>query len=156
MQAARFISPKKSRELIGKVTGLTSPHQGESLRRSLFVDGKTVSEVFPFKTIVLERYLLRPEETAHRRFTLGHEAGHIVAMRISPDSAACFHHSYDGQREYTAAELRERYTIGEWQANTISASLLMPVPIWKRFCWKREGAVPAAPGSDSFPSFFAR
>ena len=40
VQAARFISPKKSRELIGKVTGLISPHQGESLRRSLFVDGK--------------------------------------------------------------------------------------------------------------------
>ena len=40
VQAARFISPKKSRELIGKVTGLASPHQGESLRRSLFVDGK--------------------------------------------------------------------------------------------------------------------
>ena len=40
MQAARFISPKKSRELIGKVTGLINPHQGESLRRSLFVDGK--------------------------------------------------------------------------------------------------------------------
>lgn len=40
VQAARFIFPKKSRELIGKVTGLISPHQGESLRRSLFVDGK--------------------------------------------------------------------------------------------------------------------
>ena len=40
VQAARFISPKKSRELIEKVTGLTSPHQGEILRRSLFVDGK--------------------------------------------------------------------------------------------------------------------
>lgn len=40
VQAARFISPKKSRELIEKVTGLISPHQGESLRRSLFVDGK--------------------------------------------------------------------------------------------------------------------
>ena len=40
MQAARFISPKKSREPIGKVTGLISPHQGESLRRSLFVDDK--------------------------------------------------------------------------------------------------------------------
>ncbi len=102
-------------------------------------DGKTVSEVFPFKTIVLERYLLRPEETAHRRFTLGHEAGHIIAMRISPDSAACFHHSYDGQREYTAAELRERYTIGEWQANTISASLLMPVPIMKKALRKFNG-----------------
>lgn len=40
VQAARFISPKKSRELIEKVTGLTNPHQRESLRRSLFVDGK--------------------------------------------------------------------------------------------------------------------
>lgn len=44
VQAARFISPKKSRELIGKVTGLISPHQGESLRRSLFVDGKVKTD----------------------------------------------------------------------------------------------------------------
>lgn len=40
VQAAKFISPKKSKELIGKVTELASPYQGDELKRSLFVDGK--------------------------------------------------------------------------------------------------------------------
>ena len=40
VQAAKFISPKKSKELIGKVTELASPYQDTELKRSLFVDGK--------------------------------------------------------------------------------------------------------------------
>ena len=88
--------------------------------------GKPMSAVFPFKTIVLDRRLLILEESTHRRFTLAHEAGHIIAMRLNPDSAACFHHAHDLEREYTLKELQERYTISEWQANTIAASLLMP------------------------------
>ncbi len=40
VQAAKFISPKKSKELIGKVTELASPYQSDALKRSLFVDGK--------------------------------------------------------------------------------------------------------------------
>lgn len=40
VQAAKFISPKKSNELIGKVSALASPHQGTELKRCLFVDGK--------------------------------------------------------------------------------------------------------------------
>ena len=40
VQAARFISGKKSRELIEKRSALAGPHQSEELRRKLFVDGK--------------------------------------------------------------------------------------------------------------------
>lgn len=40
VQAAKFISPKKSVELIGKISALASPHQGDELKRNLFVDGK--------------------------------------------------------------------------------------------------------------------
>ena len=40
VQAAKFISPKKSKELIGKVTELASPYQSDTLKRSLFVDDK--------------------------------------------------------------------------------------------------------------------
>lgn len=40
VQAAKFISPKKSAELIGKVSALASPHQSIDLKRNLFVDGK--------------------------------------------------------------------------------------------------------------------
>ncbi len=100
---------------------------------------KVLAQVFPFKTIVLERRLLTPEESTHRRFTLAHEAGHVIAMRLSPDSAACFHHTHDQEREYTIRELRERYTISEWQANTFAASLLMPVPVMHKALRKFNG-----------------
>lgn len=40
VQAAKFISPRKSTELIGKVSALASPHQSAELKRNLFVDGK--------------------------------------------------------------------------------------------------------------------
>ena len=44
VQAAKFISPKKSMELIGKLSALTSPNQGDLLKRNLFVDGKAKTE----------------------------------------------------------------------------------------------------------------
>lgn len=76
VQAARFISPKKSRELIGKVTGLISPHQGESLRRSLFVDGKvkTGNEAVYYAVDILHTAIQQQKtvmfkyiDTPHRR-----------------------------------------------------------------------------------------
>ncbi len=94
-------------------------------------NGKVISVVIPFKTIVLDRYLLQPEEHTHRRFTLGHEAGHIISMQINPDSAACFHRTHDKERKYTLKEMQEMYNINEWQANTFSASLLMPRPVMR-------------------------
>lgn len=41
-----------------------------------------------------------------------------------------------GDRDFFGEEI---YTIGEWQANTISASLLMPVPIMKKALRKFNG-----------------
>lgn len=90
-------------------------------------NGKVKEIVYPRNTIVLDKYLLNPGEDNHRRFILGHEAGHILAGRINPDSPACFHHFNDRERtEYTMADMRERYSIYEWQANIIAAALLMP------------------------------
>lgn len=40
VQAAKFISSRKSVELIDKVSALASPHQAVELKRSLYVDGK--------------------------------------------------------------------------------------------------------------------
>lgn len=40
VRAAKFISPKKSRELVGKVSGLAGPYQGAALERELLVSGK--------------------------------------------------------------------------------------------------------------------
>lgn len=105
-------------------------------------NGQAVSMVLPFKTIVLDGYLLRPEEHTHRRFTLGHEAGHVISMRINPDSAACFHRTHDREREYTLRDIQEMYNMSEWQANTISASLLMPRPMMRDTLERFNGGKP--------------
>ncbi len=89
--------------------------------------GKEVqSVVFPRNTIVLDRFLLKPAEEYRRRFVLSHEIGHILANQINPESAACFHRTYDKERTYTISEMKSRYAMGEWQANAIGAALLMP------------------------------
>lgn len=90
-------------------------------------NGRPKETIYPRNTIVLDKYLLNPGEQYHRRFVLGHEAGHIIANRINPDNPACFHRFIDKARtEYTIGDLKDRYNINEWQANTIAASLLMP------------------------------
>ena len=43
VQAARFITPKKSKELIGKLSSLTSTYQAKELNRKLYVDGRVKS-----------------------------------------------------------------------------------------------------------------
>ncbi len=100
-------------------------------------NGKVKEVVYPRNTIVLDKYLLNPNEYNHRRFVLGHEAGHILAGRINPDSPACFHHFHDNERAYTFEDMKERYSIDEWQANILVAALLMPrflmVDALKRF-----------------------
>ncbi len=44
VEASRFISAKKSRELIGKLYGLTNEHQARELNRHLYVDGRVKSD----------------------------------------------------------------------------------------------------------------
>lgn len=98
---------------------------------SVHREGKIVQMVFPRNTVVLEKSLLEPSEQFRRRFTLAHEAGHMIAAKLDPEQAAGFQQVFDGEKLYTAEELRERFAIGEWQANTIAASLLMPTFLMK-------------------------
>jgi Zn-dependent peptidase ImmA (M78 family) len=98
-------------------------------KRSLRIrkNGRIKEVVYPRNTIVLDRYLLNSNEDSHRRFVLGHEAGHILVSRLDPDSPACFYHFTNRERkDYSIDDMRERYSINEWQANTIGAALLMP------------------------------
>ena len=60
----------------------------------------------------------------------------MIAAKLDPEKAAGFQRVYDGERLYTAEELRERFTIGEWQANTMAASLLMPTFLMKSLLHK--------------------
>ena len=71
---------------------------------SVHREGKTAQVVFPRNTIVLEKSLLEPSEQFRRRFTLAHEAGHMIAAKLDPEQAVGFQRVYDGERLYTAEE----------------------------------------------------
>ena len=61
----------------------------------VYRNGTATPIVFPKDTIVVERYLLKPEESSRKRFTLAHEAAHKVMERHVPMQNACFHSEYD-------------------------------------------------------------
>lgn len=90
--------------------------------------GKKQRIVFPNNTVVLDRYYLRQDNYATRRFVLGHEISHKILGRVAPEhNNGNYNSIFDSERIYDFDELREIYHICETQANQMSAALLMPV-----------------------------
>lgn len=90
----------------------------------VYRNGKTESILFPKKTIVVDQFLLRPEESARRRFALAHEAGHLLDEHISPQPA--FQREYVLGSQYSFKELQSRMNIAESHADRIGVGLLLP------------------------------
>ena len=71
-------------------------------------NNRRIAVVFPMDTIVLDSFLLRPEENTRRRFVLAHELSHKIINSADPTrSAACFDRIYDSERNYSFDELHE-------------------------------------------------
>lgn len=87
---------------------------------------KKLSVVFPKDTIVIDKYLLREEESARKRFTLAHEAAHKIISLHVPQSVASFHSSFDVEQKYSAEEIRQMFSLKETYANRLAAAILMP------------------------------
>ncbi len=90
-------------------------------------DGCRVSRVFPKGTIVLDRSLLRDDQSGRRRFTLAHEAAHVIYERMTPLAPAPrFKRCYDQERIYSFSELRDRFNLCETQVDRLGSVLIMP------------------------------
>lgn len=97
---------------------------------SVLRQNQRVGIVFPKDTIILDAFLRRPSENCGRRFVLAREIGHILINRADPlHNPARFDREYDSERQYGLRELQERLNLGECQANTMAAMLLMPMPL---------------------------
>lgn len=85
--------------------------------------------VYPARTVVIEKYLLQPGESARKRFTISHEGAHDVLGRHIPiqgSPAAAFHSEYDPDTVYSQDMLREMMSVNECFTNRAAACLLMP------------------------------
>ena len=90
-------------------------------------NNQRVGIVYPKDTIILDSFLQQPSENCRRRFVLAHEISHVLINRADPlHNPACFDRDYDQERDYSLQELRDRLNLGECQANTMAALLLMP------------------------------
>lgn len=90
-------------------------------------EGRTVPCIYPKDTIILDCCLLLPEMETKRRFTLAHEIAHVLLSRTDPaHHAACFHCEFDSERSYSVEDLKLRFGLGESQASSMGAFILMP------------------------------
>lgn len=92
----------------------------------IYRNGVAASIVFPKDTIVIERFLLNPEESSRRRFTLAHEAAHKIMEKHVPKPVACFHSDYDAEANYTEDDLRRIFSLNENLTNRLGAAIIMP------------------------------
>lgn len=93
----------------------------------IYENGKTVERVFPAGTIVIDRYLLREDRSGQRRFTLAHEAAHLIFERMSPLAPGPrFNRYFDAERSYNISDLRARLSLCEAQTDRLASILLMP------------------------------
>ena len=78
-------------------------------------------------TIVIERFYLRDDQSAKRRFIQAHEAAHVILSRHIPgQTAAAFHSEFDSCTEYTQENMKRIFSLEEAQADRLGAVLLMP------------------------------
>lgn len=93
----------------------------------IYEKGSVAERVYPKGTIVVDRYLLYADRSGQRRFTLAHEAAHVIFERMSPLAPGpCFNRYFDRERSYDLAELRDRLNLCETQTDRLASVLLMP------------------------------
>ena len=70
-------------------------------------EGRLEKVIYPKGTIVIDRFLLQPDRSAQKRFTLAHEAAHVIFERMSPTAAGpCFNRFFDQEKGYSIQELK--------------------------------------------------
>ena len=97
--------------------------------RSLTVrrDGKKQAVVFPKNTIVLDKYLQQNTNSILRRFTLGHELGHMIYSQMeSIPVKSSYYRYYDTEKSYSFEQNKKQMHILESQANNFGCALQMP------------------------------
>lgn len=71
---------------LGKI-GFTSDGNAELM---ICQNGRIIPFVFPEKTIIIDKFLLSEKEYGRRRFTMAHEAAHIILNKMEQSNAAYF------------------------------------------------------------------
>ena len=105
--------------------------------------GRIVEHIYPKGTVVIDRYLLSTDLSGQRRFTLAHEAAHIIFERMSPTAPGpCFNRCFDKEHLYDLQQLRKRLNLVEVQTDRLASILLMPSFLVEQVLYTHNGGMP--------------
>lgn len=114
---------------------------------NVFRNKKSTPIVYPSDTIVLDKFLLKVENSTTKRFSLGHELGHKILSRVTTEQHSGRYNSmFDSELEYTIDEMRMQFSLCEMEANKVSAALLLPK-------FLLENTLLKVTGKDKFPVY---
>ena len=112
--------PDDANKMAFKANGVKPLHIRDS-------SGKIKQVVYPANTIVLDKYFLAYERSAARRFTIGHECGHVVKERLyQTECCASYYRDASVASSIPSEEICEYFKMEETQASNFSAAFLMP------------------------------
>ena len=90
-------------------------------------DGMVQKIIFPENVIVIDSSLKNPDELARMRFTIAHEAAHLIMKKHVPGNySAAYHTEYIAGENYTPEMIIDMLSFTESLVNKAAASLLMP------------------------------
>ena len=91
-------------------------------------NGKDHNLIYPENTIVIDKYLLSPSESARLRFTLIHEAAHYILKQHSPSQVSCsfFKSEMDAEIKYSFDDLKTMLSLNECFADRLGAAIILP------------------------------
>ena len=109
----------------------------------VYEEGRIVERLYARGTVVIDRWLLHEDRSGQRRFTMAHEAAHVIFERMSPLAPGpCFNRYFDREQCYSAAELRARFSLCEMQTDRLASVLLMPRFLTERTLAEHTGGTP--------------
>ena len=112
--------PDDANKMAFKANGVKPLHIRDS-------SGKIKQVVYPANPIVLDKYFLAYERSAARRFTIGHECGHVVKERLyQTECCASYYRDASVASSIPSEEICEYFKMEESQASNFSAAFLMP------------------------------
>lgn len=132
----RILYDKIAEEDAGKTAFLSDGKTSLCVWRN----GKREWIIPPAKTIVVDSHFANANMKAPLRFRLAHEAGHVLMNKLNGGQLiSAFSNEFDGERDYSIAELGKLFSIGELQATSMGVALLMPRSVVINAVWRSKG-----------------
>ena len=105
-------------------------------------DGKSVSVLYPPKTVVIDKCYLDADQRERCRFNMAHETGHYLMNKLCHASEVSFNRDVEVGEFIPMSQLHNAFHINEATANKFATALLMPKRVVENALAKLNNGLP--------------